>query len=54
MRLSPLDPLGFRAQGGIALAHFLAGPLRRVGEVGGDAMAGRAAEAHKAIDGCAG
>ncbi|HKO07930.1 MAG TPA: adenylate/guanylate cyclase domain-containing protein [Alphaproteobacteria bacterium] len=25
MRLSPLDPLGFRAQGGIAFAHFLAG-----------------------------
>jgi TolB-like protein/class 3 adenylate cyclase/tetratricopeptide (TPR) repeat protein len=25
MRLSPLDPLRFRAQGGIAFAHFLAG-----------------------------
>ena len=25
MRLSPLDPLSFRAQGGIAFAHFLAG-----------------------------
>src|SRR3954452_3165393 len=25
MRLNPLDPLSFRAQGGIALAHFLAG-----------------------------
>jgi TolB-like protein/class 3 adenylate cyclase len=25
MRLSPLDPLGFRAQGGIAFANFLAG-----------------------------
>jgi tetratricopeptide (TPR) repeat protein len=25
MRLSPLDPLNFRAQGGIAFAHFLAG-----------------------------
>jgi hypothetical protein len=24
MRLSPLDPLSFRAQGGIAFAHFLA------------------------------
>lgn len=24
MRLNPLDPLGFRAQGGIAFAHFLA------------------------------
>src|SRR5262249_58753381 len=25
MRLSPLDPLSFRAHGGIAFAHFLAG-----------------------------
>jgi hypothetical protein len=25
LRLSPLDPLSFRAQGGIAFAHFLAG-----------------------------
>ncbi len=25
MRLSPLDPMGFRTRGGIALAHFVAG-----------------------------
>ena len=69
MRLSPLDPLGFRAQGGIAFAHFLAGRydesvkwaemslrerpnyLAAIRELAAaHAMAGRAAEAHKAIE----
>jgi hypothetical protein len=40
MRLNPLDPLGFRAQGGIAFAHLLA---CRYDE------AGRSMEAQKAI-----
>ena len=39
LRLSPLDPLIFRVQGAIALAHFLSWPLRRIVVVGGQGIA---------------